>query len=240
MAAEPMPLETEFTITVSPMRRPPRVKSMCHAVPNATCSAAGVVVGDLLGHADQLPGGRDRVLREAAGTRDAEEDLAAEQVRHDAVADREVVDPLADRIDPADDLEALDVGEVDGEARRPLADVDVDVVQRARRDVDAHMAGARLRIVDVLDGEHVGPSELAHVLRLSRRVRSLSSPVDYALRCRNVYKRLGPPRCGRATDCEEHEMEAADATSPRRRHGAAVLRGLWRSATSTAAASGAR
>ena len=122
---------------------------------------AGVVVGDLLGHADQLPGGRDRVLREAAGTRDAEEDLAAEQVRHDAVADREVVDPVADRIDPADDLEALDVGEVDGEARRPLADVDVDVVERARRDVDAHMAGARLRIVDVLDGEHVGPSELA-------------------------------------------------------------------------------
>jgi hypothetical protein len=122
---------------------------------------ARVVVGDLLGHADELRGGRDRVLREPARARDAEEDLAAEQVRHDAVADREVVDPLADRLHAADDLEALDVGEVDGEARRPLADVDVDVVQRARGDVDAHVVGARLRIVDVLDGEHVGPSELA-------------------------------------------------------------------------------
>ena len=65
------------------------------------------------------------------------------------------VHPVPDHIDAADDLQPLDVGEVDGEARRPLADVDVDMVERARGDVDAHMAGARLRIVDVLNGEHV-------------------------------------------------------------------------------------
>ena len=35
-----MPLPTELIITVSPARRPPRVNSMCHAVPKAICVAA--------------------------------------------------------------------------------------------------------------------------------------------------------------------------------------------------------
>ena len=39
-AAEPMPLPTELTITVSPARSLPRVNSMCQEVANATCSAA--------------------------------------------------------------------------------------------------------------------------------------------------------------------------------------------------------
>jgi hypothetical protein len=39
-AADPIPLPTELIRTVSPTASRPRVKSMCHAVPNAIWSAA--------------------------------------------------------------------------------------------------------------------------------------------------------------------------------------------------------
>jgi hypothetical protein len=39
-AADPMPLPTELTSTVSPARSPARVISMCHAVPKAMLLAA--------------------------------------------------------------------------------------------------------------------------------------------------------------------------------------------------------
>ena len=54
-AAEPMPLPTELIITVSPICSRPRVKSMCHAVPNAICSAAGRLVAELVRDAHELP-----------------------------------------------------------------------------------------------------------------------------------------------------------------------------------------
>ena len=73
MAAEPIPLETELTSTVSPMRRPPRVKSMCHDGAERDLQRRGVVVGERLGDAHQLLGRRDDVLGEAAGPGDAEE-----------------------------------------------------------------------------------------------------------------------------------------------------------------------
>ena len=51
-------------------------------------------------------------------------------------------------------------GGCDVEPRHALADVDVEVVERARGDVDQHLARAGLRVVDLLDLQHVQPAEL--------------------------------------------------------------------------------
>ena len=59
-----------------------------------------------------------------------------------------------------DDLDAEDERRLDGEPRDALADVDVQVVERRRGDIDQHLARAGLRIGDILELEAVQPAEL--------------------------------------------------------------------------------
>ena len=82
------------------------------------------------------------------------------QERHHAVADLPALDALADLCDPADDLDPEDERRLDREARHALADVDVQVVERGRADVDQHLARAGLRIGYILELEAVQPAEL--------------------------------------------------------------------------------
>ena len=72
-AAEPMPLPTELTSTVSPASRPPRVKSMCHAVANAICDGRRLEIGQLVRNADELGGGAGELLGVASGMDEADE-----------------------------------------------------------------------------------------------------------------------------------------------------------------------
>ena len=65
-----------------------------------------------------------------------------------AIADLLARDALAERRDPADGLDAEDVRERDREARHALANVDVEMVQRARGDVEQHLSRAGLGIRD--------------------------------------------------------------------------------------------
>src|SRR5439155_446459 len=92
----------------------------------------------------------------------AEPALAAgtHQVRHDPITYLPPLDTLAERGDPADDLDPEDERELDREARDTLAHVDVEVVQRARGDVDADLAWTRFRIGDVLQLQDVEATEL--------------------------------------------------------------------------------
>ena len=121
--------------------------------------------------------GADELLRVAAGGAEADEAgvqterlvaaaavaavaAGVHQVRHHAVADLPALDALADLGDPPDDLDPEDERRLDREARQPLADVDVQMVERRRGDVDQHLARAGPRIGDVLELEAVQPAEL--------------------------------------------------------------------------------
>jgi hypothetical protein len=192
----------------------------------------GVVVGDLVGDGDELLRRRHDVLGEPARAGDAEEDLPAEQVRHDAVADGELLDALPEEVDAAHDLEPLDEGERDREARRPLADVDVDVVQRTCFDGDADVTRRRLGVLDVLDGEHPRPPELADdcglhdessssLSRLDpmpdiRPVKTPANPMRRVMglggfdlaRCRTYKRSSAPAHARRAIDVADHDAEA--------------------------------
>src|SRR5207245_6783431 len=64
--------------------------------------------------------------------------------RHDALADLPPLDALAQFGDAADDLDPGHERKLDGEARDSFADVDVEVVQGGRGDVDHHLAGTGL------------------------------------------------------------------------------------------------
>ena len=73
-AAEPMPLETEFTSTVS---ADPQAAAREEHVPRRAerdLERPGVLVGDLVGDAHELLRRAGHVLREPARPRDAEED----------------------------------------------------------------------------------------------------------------------------------------------------------------------
>ena len=143
----------------------------------------GLGVGELLGDAHQVPGRAGEPLRVAAGGAEADvvgvraERLAAgaaeaalaagrHQQRHHAVADLPALDALAELGDPADDLEAEDERRLDREARGALADVDVEVVERAGRDVDQHLARAGPRVGNVFEPKHVDSAELVEHDRL--------------------------------------------------------------------------
>ena len=177
-AAEPIPLPTELTSTVSPARSFARVISMCQAVPKAMLLAAastsltpsGIRIScdalhvDLLGvaaaraHADEpVRRGAERL---AAGA--AVEAIAArrDQVDGDPVADLPPLDALAERRDPPDRLDAERVRELDREARDAFANVDVEVVERRRRDVHHDLVDTGRRVGKLLDPKHVGLAEL--------------------------------------------------------------------------------
>ena len=188
-AAEPMPLDTELIRTLSPIRRPPRPNSMCQAVPKATCSAPACSSGDRFGHADELLGRGEHVVGEGAGAADADEHVAAQQVRHHAVAHGELVDPRPELVHPAHGLEAQDVREGEVEPGDAFTYVDVDVVQRADLDLDAHLPGAGLRVRDLLHGEHIPTAELVdphslHAFLLSRGAFECPHVHASANRCR--------------------------------------------------------
>src|SRR5581483_2069459 len=121
----------------------------------------GVAAG--VGEADEA-GARAEGLAAAA----AEAALAAgrEQERHHAVADPPALDAVAQLRDPADHLEAEHEREVDGEARRALADVHVEVVERAGEHVDEHLSRPGPRRLHFLQPEDVGPAELVEHDRL--------------------------------------------------------------------------
>ena len=161
-AADPIPLPTELISTVSPGWSFARVKSMCQAVAKAIWVAAAVLVRELVRDADQLAsragellgvpargGEADEAGREAEGLtpRLAVAALAARahQIGHHPLADLPAVDPVAEGRDAPDDLDPEDEGRRDVEPRHALADVDVEVVERADRDVDQHLAGGRLQ-----------------------------------------------------------------------------------------------
>ena len=79
---------------------------------------------------------------------------------HDALADLPALDALAERGDPADDFDAGHERKLDREARDALADVDVEVVERAGGDVDQHLAAAWLGVGKVLHPQDAGTAEL--------------------------------------------------------------------------------
>ena len=92
------------------------------------------------------------------------------RVDHDLVALGEAVDSLAE---PDDD--ARSVGPEDPGLRRrgkPAAEPDVEVVEGGRPEADQHLAGARLRVGDVLVAENLGPAVLVDADRLHERDRT--------------------------------------------------------------------
>ena len=156
-----MPLPTELIITVSPglelaareehVPRRSRTRSGAPRRPRPRARPGR----------DQVRRPAGELLRVAAGGREADEPgreaerLAAgaavaavaagvHQVRHRR--GRRPASPRRPRRlpDAADDLDAEDERRLDREARDALADVDVEVVQRAGADVDRHLAGPGL------------------------------------------------------------------------------------------------
>src|SRR5918996_817829 len=153
-AAEPIPLPTAFTSTVSPGCSPPRAKSMCQAVAKGIWSAA----------ASTSPS--------SSGTRRSCE---AEQTRRSAYPPEwtKLMKPAERQSDsrpllgdPPDDLEPQHVRRLDREARDPFADVDVEVVEGAGRHVERNLAGPRPWIVELLEPQDFGASELVENHRL--------------------------------------------------------------------------
>ena len=156
-AAEPMPLPTELISTVSPARRPPRVNSMCHAVPKAISvataasseSASGTRIRCRFEQASfsAYPPDVEKLMnpgeteRRASGLAVDAAAARVEQVRQHAVADLPAGHALAERRDSPDDLDTEDERRLDGEARNPLADVHVQVVQRRGEDVEDDFTG---------------------------------------------------------------------------------------------------
>jgi hypothetical protein len=152
------------------------------------------LVGEPIRDADQVPRRAGELLRVAAGGREADEArgqaqrLAAgaavpafaarvHQVRHHAVADLPAADALAERGDPPDRLDAEDERRLHVEARDAFAYVDVEVVEGARRDLDQHLARTGLRIVHLLDLQHVQPAELVEQHRLHRTTSAVDDRV---------------------------------------------------------------
>src|SRR5262249_12392200 len=87
------------------------------------------------------------------------------QERHYPLAHLPALDPLAELRDPPDDLDTEDEGQVDGKARDALADVDVEVVERAGRNVDQHFSGAGPGIGDAFELQDVQSAELVQLDR---------------------------------------------------------------------------
>ena len=98
--------------------------------------------------------------------------------------------PAAERLDPSNDLEPEDVREGDVEPGRPLADVDVDVVQRARVDLDADVPGRWLGVGNILVAQHIQTAELVYADRLHR----VASPVSSWLILASNLARAPTPR----------------------------------------------
>ena len=134
-AAEPIPLPTELIITVSVGGEPAAREQHVPRRPEGDLERGRRLVGELLGHAHQVPGGADELLGVAAGGAEADEAggvterLAAgpavaavaamvHQERHHAVAGLPALDALADLCDPADDLDPEDERRLDREARQ--------------------------------------------------------------------------------------------------------------------------
>ena len=112
-----------------------------------------LLVRELVGDADQVFDRARQLLRVAARGREADEAgrqaerLAAgaavaapatgvHQVRQHPLADLPALNPLAERGDPADDLDAEDERRLDRKPGHALADVDVEVVERAGADLE--------------------------------------------------------------------------------------------------------
>ena len=149
-AAEPMPLPTELIITVSPSCEPAAREEHVPGRAERDLERGRLLVGELVGDAHQVPRRSRRAARRsrptveklmkpgrqaerlAAGAAVAAVAAGVHQVRHHAVADLPALDALAELRDPADDLDAEDERQLDREARDALADVDVEVVERAR------------------------------------------------------------------------------------------------------------
>ena len=159
-AAEPMPLDTELIRTRLADPQAAAAEQHVPGRPERDLQRTGLLVGDRFGHADELLGRGEHVVGEGAGAADADEHVAAQQVRHHAVAHGELVDPRPEPVHPAHGLEAQDVREGEVEPGDALTDVDVHVVQRADLDLDAHLPRAGLRVRDLLHGEHIPTTEL--------------------------------------------------------------------------------
>ena len=196
-----MPLPTELIITVSPG---PQVAAREQHVPGRAerdLERGGLLVRDAVRDPDQVPRLDHDLLRVAAAGREADEAgrqaerlaagaavpaLAARvhDVRVDAVAGRPALDALAELLDVARQLDAERVRQGDREAGGAVADVDVEVVERARPDPDEHLARPRARVVDLLDPQHVETPELVepdcfHALDLLRRRTSPAFMSDF-------------------------------------------------------------
>ncbi len=162
-----MPADTELIITVSPIERRPRVKSMCQAVPKATWRAAASLSFSSSGTFTSCLVGATMYSAKPPGPGHADEHVATEQVGHHALPDLPVaVDVGAELRDRAHDLETEDVREVDLEARDALADVDVHVVERAGVHLDAHVPRLELRVLDLLELQAIRAAELVDAHRL--------------------------------------------------------------------------
>ena len=138
---------------------------------------SSVRVGQPVGDAHEVAL-RDRaVLGVAAGTRDADEvirgevlaagasvdvvEIDAHQVGGNAIAHLPLVgDGRSNLDDFAGQLQAEDAARIDREARDALAEIDVEVVERARSHLDQHLIGCGLWGLDVLDDDLVDPAEL--------------------------------------------------------------------------------
>src|SRR5207244_3666138 len=99
------------------------------------------------------------------------------------------------------------VGQLDREARRALAHVDVEVVERCRADLDHDLAGPGLWLAELLDPEHVDPAELveddslhaaAFMSDFRSRVKQASSPRSRlaleSLQARDLSRPAAKPR----------------------------------------------
>ena len=84
----------------------------------------------------------------------------------DAVAGLPALDARPELLDLPRDLHSERVRQLDGEARDSFSNVDVEVVEGAGPDPDRHLAGTRLRILDLLQLEDVCMSELVETNRL--------------------------------------------------------------------------
>ena len=158
----------------------------------------GVRVGQPVGDAHEMAL-RDRaVLGVAATARDADEvdggevlaagagvdvvEINAHQVRRNAVADLPLVGHGGTDLDDlAGQLQAEHAARIDREARDALAEVHVEVVERARAHLDQHLIGCRLRGLNVFYDDLVDPAKLmkqrcAHGSLLRLAVGKVSPP----------------------------------------------------------------
>lgn len=109
---------------------------------------------DLEGHA--VGQGQDAVVIEGHALGVAAEDAQAD----DPIADGEARDPIADRRDDAGDLAARGEGRLGLKLILAGDDQRVGEVDPAGFDLDEHLLGAGLGLVDVLVGQDLGSTEL--------------------------------------------------------------------------------